>query len=51
MTEKRVSALEECMNYMHITVAGSGVLGSHIAYQTAYKGFRVNVYDIDYVAS
>ena len=34
------------MNYKHITVAGSGVLGSQIAYQTAYKGFRVNVYDI-----
>ena len=34
------------MNYEHITVAGSGVLGSQIAYQTAYKGFYVNVYDI-----
>jgi 3-hydroxyacyl-CoA dehydrogenase len=34
------------MNYKHITVAGSGVLGSQIAYQTAYKGFYVNVYDI-----
>ena len=34
------------MNYKHITVAGCGVLGSQIAYQTAYKGFSVNVYDI-----
>jgi 3-hydroxyacyl-CoA dehydrogenase len=34
------------MNYKHITVAGSGVLGSQIAYQTAYKGFCVNLYDI-----
>ncbi len=34
------------MNYKHITVAGSGVLGSQIAYQTAHKGFLVNVYDI-----
>jgi len=34
------------MNYTHITVAGSGVLGSQIAYQTAYKGFHVSVYDI-----
>jgi 3-hydroxyacyl-CoA dehydrogenase len=34
------------MNYKHITVAGSGVLGSQIAYQTAYKGFYVNLYDI-----
>lgn len=34
------------MNYKKITVAGSGVLGSQIAYQTAYKGFRVNVYDV-----
>ena len=34
------------MNYKTITVAGSGVLGSQIAFQTAYKGFHVNVYDI-----
>ncbi|GLX69873.1 3-hydroxyacyl-CoA dehydrogenase [Paenibacillus glycanilyticus] len=35
------------MNYKHITVAGSGVLGSQIAFQTAYKGFDVTVYDIN----
>ncbi|SDM29728.1 3-hydroxyacyl-CoA dehydrogenase [Sediminibacillus halophilus] len=35
------------MNYQNITVAGSGVLGSQIAYQTAYKGFNVFVYDIN----
>lgn len=29
-----------------MTVAGSGVLGSQIAFQTAYKGFEVSVYDI-----
>ena len=34
------------MNYKNITVAGSGVLGSQIAYQTAFKGFNVSVYDI-----
>jgi hypothetical protein len=34
------------MNYKNITVAGSGVFGSQIAFQTAYKGFHVNVYDI-----
>jgi 3-hydroxyacyl-CoA dehydrogenase len=34
------------MNYKNITVAGSGVLGSQIAFQTAYKGFYVNVYDV-----
>jgi 3-hydroxyacyl-CoA dehydrogenase len=34
------------MNYKNVTVAGSGVLGSQIAYQTAYKGFRVSVYDV-----
>jgi 3-hydroxyacyl-CoA dehydrogenase len=33
-------------NYKNITVAGTGVLGSQIAYQTAYKGFHVNVYDV-----
>lgn len=35
------------MDYQHITVAGSGVLGSQIAYQTAFKGFNVTVYDIN----
>lgn len=34
------------MDYKNITVAGSGVLGSQIAYQTAYKGFDVNLYDV-----
>ncbi|WP_102029019.1 3-hydroxyacyl-CoA dehydrogenase [Salirhabdus sp. Marseille-P4669] len=34
------------MNYKNVTVAGSGVLGSQIAYQTAFKGFNVSVYDI-----
>lgn len=34
------------MGFKHITVAGSGVLGSQIAYQTAYSGFQVSVYDI-----
>lgn len=31
------------MNFKHITVAGSGVLGSQIAFQTAFKGFEVTV--------
>lgn len=35
------------MDYQHITVAGGGVLGSQIAYQTAFKGFNVCLYDID----
>ncbi|MFH0070826.1 3-hydroxyacyl-CoA dehydrogenase [Peribacillus sp. NPDC056705] len=35
------------MNYRNVTVAGSGVLGSQIAYQTAFKGFHVSVYDIN----
>lgn len=35
------------MDYKNITVAGSGVLGSQIAYQTAFKGFNVSVYDIN----
>jgi 3-hydroxyacyl-CoA dehydrogenase len=30
-----------------VTVAGSGVLGSQIAFQCAYKGCDVRVYDID----
>ncbi|GEN30284.1 3-hydroxybutyryl-CoA dehydrogenase [Cerasibacillus quisquiliarum] len=35
------------MNYKNITVAGSGVLGSQIAFQTAFNGFDVSVYDIN----
>lgn len=35
------------MNFNNITVAGSGVLGSQIAYQIAFKGFNVTVYDIN----
>lgn len=35
------------MIYKNITVAGSGVLGSQIAFQTAFKGFEVAVYDIN----
>ena len=35
------------MNYQNITVAGSGVLGSQIAFQTAFKGFNVTIFDIN----
>ncbi|MBD3920438.1 3-hydroxyacyl-CoA dehydrogenase [Paenibacillus sp. PR3] len=35
------------MDFKKVTVAGSGVLGSQIAYQTAFKGFQVTVYDIN----
>lgn len=35
------------MNYKNITIAGSGVLGSQIAFQTAFFGFNVTVYDIN----
>ncbi|AGP30276.1 3-hydroxybutyryl-CoA dehydrogenase [Corynebacterium terpenotabidum Y-11] len=31
----------------NVTVLGTGVLGSQIAYQTAYSGFSVTAYDID----
>ncbi|MDN4492574.1 3-hydroxyacyl-CoA dehydrogenase [Ureibacillus aquaedulcis] len=34
------------MDYKKIVVAGSGVLGSQIAFQTAFKGYDVAVYDI-----
>lgn len=33
------------MKLKNITVAGAGVLGSQIAWQTAFKGFNVIVYD------
>src|SRR5690625_4627390 len=35
------------MDFKNVTVAGSGVLGSQIAFQTAYKNFNVSVYDIN----
>ncbi|MHC5250191.1 3-hydroxyacyl-CoA dehydrogenase [Enterococcus sp. LJL90] len=38
------------MDFKKITVAGSGVLGSQIAFQIAFKGFEVTIYDIDAAA-
>ncbi|MGO1059686.1 3-hydroxyacyl-CoA dehydrogenase [Planococcus sp. FY231025] len=35
------------MDYKNIIIAGSGVLGSQIAFQTAFKGFEVTVYDLN----
>lgn len=35
------------MTIKNVTVAGSGVLGYQIAFQTAFKGFNVTVYDIN----
>lgn len=35
------------MNYKNISIAGSGVLGSQIAFQSALKGFNVVLYDIN----
>lgn len=35
------------MSIKHVTVAGSGIIGSQIAFQTAFKGFEVSVYDIN----
>ncbi|HAT54684.1 MAG TPA: 3-hydroxyacyl-CoA dehydrogenase [Lactobacillus sp.] len=35
------------MSIKHVTVAGSGVLGSQIAFQIAFKGFDVTIYDIN----
>ncbi len=35
------------MDYNKVLVAGSGVLGSQIAFQTAFFGYDVNVYDIN----
>ena len=32
------------MNYKNIVVAGGGVLGSQIAFQTAYCGFNVTIW-------
>ncbi|PKG49775.1 3-hydroxyacyl-CoA dehydrogenase [Olleya sp. 1-3] len=35
------------MNYKNVTIAGSGILGYQIAFQTAFHGFNVTVYDIN----
>lgn len=35
------------MRIKNVTVAGTGVLGSQIAFQTAFKGFKVSAYDIN----
>lgn len=35
------------MKIKNVTVAGTGVLGSQIAFQTAFKGFEVASYDIN----
>lgn len=35
------------MNFKNVTVAGSGVLGYQIAFQTAFHGFNVTMYDIN----
>lgn len=35
------------MEIKNVTVAGSGVLGYQIAFQTAFHGFQVTVYDIN----
>lgn len=35
------------MSIRKVTVLGTGVLGSQIAFQTAYSGFDVTAYDID----
>jgi len=35
------------MDIKNVTVAGSGVLGYQIAFQTAFQGFNVTVYDIN----
>jgi len=35
------------MDFKNITIAGSGVLGYQIAFQTAFHGYHVTVYDIN----
>ena len=35
------------MKYKNITIAGGGVLGSQIAFQSAYSGFNVTIYSTD----
>lgn len=45
---QKITNLElKIMKINKVTVAGSGVLGYQIAFHTAFKGFKVTVYDID----
>ncbi|WP_370444528.1 3-hydroxyacyl-CoA dehydrogenase [Staphylococcus caprae] len=34
------------INFENITIAGGGVLGTQVAFQTAWKGYKVTIYDI-----
>jgi 3-hydroxybutyryl-CoA dehydrogenase len=36
------------MKIKNVTVFGSGMLGTQIAYQTAYQGYNVTLYDINH---
>jgi len=35
------------MKIKNVTIAGTGVLGSQIAFQSAFKGFNISIYDIN----
>lgn len=35
------------MKIKNVTIAGTGVLGSQIAFQSEFKGFNVSIYDIN----
>ena len=35
------------MKYKNIVVAGGGILGSQIAFQSAYSGFNVKIWSLD----
>jgi 3-hydroxyacyl-CoA dehydrogenase len=46
-TESKLNKyLKQTMKITKVTIAGSGVLGSQIAFQTAFHGYAVMVYDI-----
>src|SRR5215510_7701911 len=43
---KGVTTMNTTIRIHNVTVIGTGVLGSQIAYQSAYSGFEVTAYDI-----
>lgn len=44
MVELTIEKMVNIMNIKNVTVAGGGVLGSQIAFQTAYSGYNVTIW-------
>lgn len=47
MIEQNNNFKKQIYKIKNVTIAGTGVLGSQIAFQSAFKGFNVSIYDIN----